>query len=263
MAGILELPPWFDVNNYDPTDLTNEQIYQQVSIRKILNSCLFNLDIDSGYRFIDSFPKEKSPKEQNQWIERKLGAYYIFWQEIINGNPFVFSHIDELNWNGEHVSFKGASYCQILNESVTRQNIKYLKSRLRSNKEHSKFSIERKSFTPFDGSLIPHLFHLDLETKSDNELLAALKFLLPNIRKKLSIPNNFKKQLSENKVEKIRVADKTLATIDLMFWQTFNDDINRNELEKALGVHATANRVWPGLEKAALNTLKSNDYFVE
>jgi hypothetical protein len=263
MSGVIKMPKWFDINNYDPTGLTNEKISQQVFIRKALNERLFKIDSDSVNRTLNSFPKEKSTKDQNQWIESKLGAYYKSWQQIISGEPFSFCHIDELNWNSEHVSFKGASYCQSLNESVSSQHIKYLKSPQQSKKEYSKFSIERKSFTPFEGAMIPHLFHLELESKSDNELLAALKFLLPNIRKKLSIPNDLKKQYSPNKVEKIRVADKTLATIDLMFWQTFNDGINRNVLEKALGVHKTAKRVWPGLEKAAINTLKSNDYFVE
>jgi hypothetical protein len=263
MSGIRKMPQWFDINSYDPTDLSNEQISQQVFIRKVLNKRLFKIDSDSVNRTVDGFPKEKSTKDQNQWIESKLGGYYEFWQGIISGKPFLFSHVDELNWNSEHVSFKGASYCQLLNKNVDSLNVKYLKGSQQSKEENSKFSIERKSFSPFDGSMTSHLFYLDLESKSDDEICAALKILLPNIRKELSIPNNFKEQYTSNKVEKIRTFDKTLATIDLMFWQIFNDVIQRKVLEKALGVHTTTKRVWPGLEKAAINTLKSNDYFVE
>lgn len=264
MSGLGKMPKWFNVKNYDVTDLTNEQVSQQVFIRKVLNTRLFNLYEDTINRTLHGFPKETSLEEQEQWIERKLGGYYIYWQKILSGEPFLFSHIDELNWNSQHVSFKGASYCQFLNKSVDRQTIEYSKLALNSNIEPpAMLKIDRKFFKPFDGSLATHLFHLELESKSDDEILAALKILLPNIRKKLSIPINFKEQYSPNKMEKIRVADNTLATIDLMFWQTINDDINRNILEKALDVHTKAKRVWPLLEKAAINTLKSNDYFVD
>ena len=188
MSGLGKMPKWFNVKNYDVTDLTNEQVSQQVFIRKVLNTRLFNLYEDTINRTLHGFPKETSLEEQEQWIERKLGGYYIYWQKILSGEPFLFSHIDELNWNSQHVSFKGASYCQFLNKSVDRQTIEYSKLALNSNIEPpAMLKIDRKFFKPFDGSLAPHLFHLELESKSDDEILAALKILLPNIRKKLSI----------------------------------------------------------------------------
>lgn len=258
-----EVPSWFKVENYCCEELSNESVALQINIRQNLDRKFFNICFDFDSECAEEERKKKTKiRLQEQKNDQWPDALYLFWTEILSGRPFSMEHIDQLNWDSDFYSFKGSSYCSTLNKTLIEKSSNYFKNSIRGISK-PEYEINRTLFTTFDGALQPHLFYLNIEEKSDAEILESLKVILPDVRKRFSLPENLKDCYSKNQIDKVKSESKSLAVIDLLFWQRFHGEIEEKVLMKALKIETETKRPWPNLKRVAKTVLQSKKFSVE
>jgi hypothetical protein len=282
MAGIREMPPWFDIKNYDTTNLNDEQILQQILLRKELYKKLSS-KCNCNTRNLKSVEQPSIVcLKKDDCIKLKLGfvddpnqpkGYFDYWSDITNGNPYSFEYSGRFEWESDHVHRQGVSYCRGLYNEINRQSVEMQKRKISGGNRIDDFHISPNLTAPYGPNQYPHLFHLALEDKTDKEILNGLEELLPIVREKLQINElHIKKlKLKERKVNKfkkseilkIRKSVNSLAILDIDMWQKTNENIAVKVIARALGPNVSATTYVDTHLKSARKLTKNNFYYIE
>ena len=223
MNVIYELPHWFNMDNYQDSELTDRQILWEVRRRDYI---------------ISSLRDEIKMVGEIRNAREALTGLYASWREIQEGNPFDSKYEENQDWTNGIMRSGGISFNANLFNEITMLESEALSKSMLGGEFESHHSISRKNLFNFDNQKkfaikSPYFVSVDIEMYTDQELVDNFKNILSKIRLSARKPQIDRKQEPPRFCNDIRDG-KIIPLIDLIISEYFNQPINNHIIACAL-----------------------------
>jgi hypothetical protein len=218
-----EMPQWFDMDNYDDSDLTDKQVLWEVRRRDFIISTL-----DDELKMVGSIDN----------MQEALTGLYDSWKAIELGNPFDSNFDKSQEWDDGKVRRGGVIFNADLVNEITMLESKASSKIWLGGEYDTHHSISRKNLFNFSdprqfSAKSRYFVSVDIEMYTDQELLENFKNILSEIRLAANKPEVDRKEEPPKFCKDIRVM-KIIPLIDLVISEYFNQPIANHVIACAI-----------------------------